>query len=131
MGVFLIHRDNTRLSQNNQRLLSENRRLQQDYGEFVVEDPSKVHAVALASNDAGNAWQWRWRVFVPEDAAYQLNVATGVIAAGGFPKPQSSPPLQPGDNFVSYSIYHNGSEWRQAYRITRGDRIGLSRANLG
>ena len=62
-------------------LRAELRRLRTVAGELSIDDPKRIVAVAL---DGGlDDHTWKWRVYLPKDHTYALNVATSQIPKAG------------------------------------------------
>jgi hypothetical protein len=84
------------------------RKLRDEVGYLSIDDPTKFHAVALES-EAPNTWQWR--LFVPQGARYQWNIACDQI-------PQNSPPARAGITAISYEPY-----WETANEVVVTARL--------
>lgn len=128
---YLLYRDNKLLHQENAQVRDQNRQLRMRYGEFNVEDPTKVYAVELRDRYpvAGNPWWWRWRVFLPEGKTHQLLLYNGVIPETGTPRPAGQQParalpMRSGENYVSYAVYHDGANWREALAVNGSGHDG-------
>lgn len=120
---YLIWRGNVQLKQENALLHVQNLELRKRYGEFTVDDPSKIYAVSLRERfpTPGNPWQWRWRVYLPQGKTHQLSFYNGLIPKSGVPKATGVPPvvlpMRAGENYVAFSIYHDGYEWRETLTV--------------
>jgi hypothetical protein len=79
IGSYVI---GTRLSEAEREL----RTLRNETGNLTVDDRSKVHVIALDSDEQNS---WRWRMFVPKGRKYSLN-----ISAESIPKDDVPPQAQ-------------------------------------
>lgn len=49
-------------------------KLEAELGKLTITDPSKVHILALPSNEG---WHWRWRVYLPPGKKWKVTEALG------------------------------------------------------
>jgi hypothetical protein len=64
---------------------AEIRRLRNEVGYLSVEEPGKVHVIAVALNEPDT---WRWRIHLPRDVRYSWCLGFGDIPAKGVPRPK-------------------------------------------
>jgi len=85
------------------------RRLRDEVGELYIEDPTKLHAIRVDSN---NELEWKWRIWIPKGARYRLRGNGGPVAAAGYP------------NGGGTIHFHESGEVVVRYRIQRDPRDG-------
>jgi hypothetical protein len=77
-------------------------RLRDEVGELSIEDPSKLHAIRV---DPQSELEWKWRIWIPEGATYQLRNRGGPIPREGFPGDGGTMYLrEPGEHVIRYVI---------------------------
>jgi hypothetical protein len=90
-------------------LRKEVRMLRDETGRLSIEDESKLHAIAVPSDDD---LTWKWRIWIPANRVYVLRSVGGGIPTTGLPRGGGSLRIdQPGEQVI-------------AYRITRDPRNG-------
>ena len=57
-------------------------RLRNEVGELNIEDPEKLHAIQVETD---NELEWKWRIWVPEGASYRLRGDGGPVPKEGYP----------------------------------------------
>jgi hypothetical protein len=67
------------------RVEAELRRLRIETGQLTVDDPTKVHVVAVETDEPNT---WRWRMFLPKGVRYTWCLGYGDIPAQGVPQPK-------------------------------------------
>jgi hypothetical protein len=83
-------------------LREEVRRLRDEAGMLVVDDPTKVHAIEVNTRDE---LTWKWRVWIPKGRTYIVRGNGGGIPMEGFPKDGGSMPIyEPGEHVIGYEI---------------------------
>jgi hypothetical protein len=97
-------------------LQSEVRRLRDELGVLVVDDPAKVCAIMLGSQDE---LTWKWQVWIPENHAASLKIFNEMVPQSGIPVGGSSLDLEPGDQIVVYQIKRNprDGKWNGSLRV--------------
>ena len=76
--------------------------LRTEVGRLNIDDPSKLHVMLVASD---NDLEWKWRIWVPEGARYELRSHGGPVPAQGFPTDGGTMYLrEPGEHVVRYVI---------------------------
>jgi hypothetical protein len=88
IGSYVVAR---KMSDANREL----RKLRNEAGVLSVDDPTKVHVIAV---DVGEANTWRWRTFIPKGHKYSWNIAAEQI-------PRSNPPQKAGISGFSNEPY--------------------------
>jgi hypothetical protein len=77
-------------------------RLRDEVGELNIEDPARLHAIRA---DSGSDLEWKWRIWIPEGAAYKLRDRGGPIPQEGFPTDGGTVYLrEPGEHVIRYVI---------------------------
>ncbi len=98
------------------RLHEENHRLREEYGEFNVEDPSRLYAAQINRDETSETrmLDWRWRVYTPTPAV--LHYTHGGVSKEGLPTPDCSDPIVAGYHTISLryhpELYNEGEDWR-------------------
>ncbi len=72
-------------------------RLRNELGQLDLDDLSQVHAIQL---EGENELEWKWRVWIPHGARYQLRVSGGPIPFEGFPSDGGTIRLHDADEMV-------------------------------
>jgi hypothetical protein len=104
-------------------LREEVRRLRDETGTLVVEDPTKLHAIRVDTHDD---MLWKWRIWVPAGSAYNLRATGAPIPKDGFPTRGAMMSLhEPGEQYIEYRIdkYPRNDQWRGTLR-TRDSSVG-------
>ncbi len=72
--------------------------LRDEVGELSIEDPTRLHAIELATDDRET---WRWRVWVPAGGAVAAKFKWGDVSRTGFPHDAAEIDLQPGESVIT------------------------------
>src|SRR5687767_8697943 len=59
------------------------RRLRDETGVLSVDDPTKIHAIQVQTE---NDLTWKWRVWIPENRIYVLRSVGGGVPTVGLPR---------------------------------------------
>lgn len=95
--------------------------LRRDAGYLQISDESKVHFVALPRIAINT---YRWRVFVPKGANYQLSATVGDLPPKGFPAGGGGVGFNAGEYLVGFELLKRADgEW-EFYVSTEGARSG-------
>jgi hypothetical protein len=92
-------------------LRAEVRRLRDEVGAISIDDPTKLHAIQVETNDE---LLWKWRVWLPENRAYVVRCLGETVPKEGFPKAGGSIWLrEPGEHVIAYRIQRapQNSQW--------------------
>jgi hypothetical protein len=79
-------------------LRAEVRLMRDEVGELSIEDPTKIHAIEMATDDRQ---VWRWWVWVPEGEAVAAKFKWGVVSRTGFPEDAAGMDLKPGESVIT------------------------------
>ncbi len=104
-------------------LREEVRRLRDEVGELYVEDPTKLHAIRVNSD---NELVWKWRLWIPEGKRYKLRAEGGKVPSEGFPRSGGTTYLiTPGETVVEYRIVKDprSDSWRGSLHA-QGSSVG-------
>jgi hypothetical protein len=83
-------------------LRAEVSRLRNEVGELNVEDPARLHAIRVETD---NELEWKWRIWIPEGATYRLRGEGGPVPDTGFPSTGGTIYLRdPGEQVIRYAI---------------------------
>ena len=82
-------------------LRAEVRRLRDEVGELIVDDPTKIHAIEVRQKDE---LTWRWRLWIPAGRTYVLRAVGEDIPKPIFPKVGARCGCEPGEMWVEYRI---------------------------
>jgi hypothetical protein len=83
-------------------LREENRGLRDEVGRLSIDDPTKTSVIEVRTTDD---FTWKWRVWIPEGRAYQLQMATEDIPKTGYPESRGTISLdEPGETWIEYRI---------------------------
>jgi heme/copper-type cytochrome/quinol oxidase subunit 2 len=79
----------------------EMRRLRNEVGHLSIEDETKVHAIAVPTDGV----TWKWRIWIPEGAHYELHSASENIPKSGVPQNTGMQTIgASGEHRVEYQI---------------------------
>lgn len=85
-------------------------RLRNEVGELNVEDPAKLHAIRVETD---SELEWKWRIWIPENASYRLRADGGLVPAEGFPTGGGTMYLrEPGEHVIRYAIRRDPRDGR-------------------
>ncbi len=99
-------------------LRAEVKRLRDEVGELHVEDKSKVHAIRVETD---NELEWKWRIWVPVGAIYNLRGFGDEIPNDGFPDTGGTIYLrEPGEHVVRWVIKRDPKNGRWAGSLHQG-----------
>lgn len=92
-------------------LREEVRRLRDEMGVLVVEDPTKVQAIQVNTRDE---LTWKWRVWIPKGQSYVIRSYGDGVPKEGFPQNGGSMRIyNPGEHVIGYEIDRDrtSGEW--------------------
>lgn len=95
-------------------------RLRREVGELTVEDPTKLHAIRVETE---NELEWKWRIWIPEGASYRLRSHGGPIPKEGYPTDGGTTYLRkPGEYIIRYVIRRDPRDgrWNGSLHSPRG-----------
>jgi hypothetical protein len=97
--------------------------LRNETGRLSVDDPTKIYAIEVRTNDP---LLWKWRVWVPQGPTVIARNYWGPIPASGMPAVAGSIHLKPGENWVTLRAHPSatGTTW-SAYLETEGSSVGM------
>jgi hypothetical protein len=101
------------------------RRLRNEVGEITIEEPAKLHAVQVRTNDK---LAWKWRFFIPENVDASLKFSWGAIPQMRFPKPDViKKQLESGEHWVTIAVRRNeaGDGWECFLECSRASDTTL------
>jgi hypothetical protein len=75
-------------------LRKEVRALRNEVGRLSIDDPTKVHAIEVRTNEQ---LSWKWRVWVPENAKVSFHTKWGNVPRTGVPANCPADPLPAGE----------------------------------
>jgi hypothetical protein len=104
---------------------AELRRLRDEVGELSIEDDELFHAIEVRTPEE---FVWKWRIWIPEGAAYTLHHTSEKIPKRGFPASHSTITLtNPGEQWVEYRISRNArsGKWMDGLLTSMGS-VGSS-----
>ncbi len=109
------------------KLTYENRQLRDEVGALSIDDPSKIHAIRVRTEDDRT---WKWRVWVPEGMTVEVRYQCGDVPRAGVPRGQSGALLNSGEQWVSMKVRRDrsGKNW-MAYIETKSGSNGSSIKN--
>jgi hypothetical protein len=85
-------------------------RLRNEVGELNVEDPTKLHAIRVETD---NELEWKWRIWIPEGASYRLRGDGGPVPKEGYPMTGGTMYLrEPGEHVIRYQIRRDPRDGR-------------------
>lgn len=83
-------------------LRAEVRRLRDEVGYLLVDDPTKVHAIRVDTRDE---LLWKWRVWVPQGSVYVVSSQADGVPKEGFPEGSGAIWIrEPGEHTIEYRI---------------------------
>ncbi len=90
---------------------SELHALRDETGRLSIEDPTKLYAMGVRTNEP---LHWKWRIWVPEGAKVFLGAEWGEIPATGVPKNTQMDELEPGEQWIEMRVDQDpkDSVWR-------------------
>ena len=100
-------------------LSQEVRRLRNEVGELHIEDPTKLHAIRVETD---NELEWKWRIWIPEGARYRLHSNGELISAAGYPREGGTiTHEEPGEHVVRYLIRRDprDEKWYGSFHFNR------------
>ncbi len=108
-------------------LAYENRQLRDEVGALSIDDPSKIYAIRVRTDDDRT---WKWRVWVPEGTNVEVRYQWVDVPRVGIPREQGSVSLNSGEQWVSMKVRrdHSGKNW-MAYVETKSGSNGTSIKN--
>lgn len=85
-------------------------RLRNELGELNVEDPTKLHAIRVETD---NELEWKWRIWIPEGASYRLRGHGGPVPKEGYPTTGGTTYLrESGEHVIRYRIRRDPRDGR-------------------
>jgi hypothetical protein len=104
-------------------LRAELRRLRDEVGELTIEDETKLHAIAVRTDDE---MTWKWRIWIPEGRKYKLYYSGKQIPEQGFAPSHGWMSLgEPGEHWIEYRIRREGGRWMDQL-FTQSGSVGSS-----
>jgi hypothetical protein len=93
------------------RMRAELRSLRDETGRLTVEDPQKMYAIGVRTNDP---LLWKWRIWVPEGATVFIGTKWGDVPAAGIPSDGQLNSLDPGEQWITMHAYQDPKDnsWR-------------------
>jgi hypothetical protein len=86
-------------------LRTEVRRLRNEVGELMIADDTKIYALNVRTNDD---LTWKWRVYLPKNRRYRLNLVSNPVPESGYPAANSysgsSSSVEAGEYVVEIAI---------------------------
>jgi hypothetical protein len=83
-------------------LRAEVRRLRDEVGVLSIDDPTKVSAIRVRTNED---YTWKWRIWVPDGRSYAIKYSGESIPKNGTPKASGYITLsQTGETWIEYKI---------------------------
>jgi hypothetical protein len=107
VGLFASARRNARLAARNQQLAAENKDYRNELGIFEVEDPTKIHAIRVPTEDDEPQ---RYRVYLPPGLRYTRCYKVNGIPEHGVPKRVNEQLLLPGHYLFTVDIERRKDE---------------------
>ncbi len=102
-------------------LRAEVKKIRNETGRLNVEDKSKLWAIQV---DTKNELTWKWRIWIPENRKFAVNVTGESIPKRGFPQQNLGTIWfrQPGEQIVMYRIQRDprDGEWYGSMRAGSG-----------
>jgi hypothetical protein len=92
-------------------LRAEVRRIRDEVGVLSIDDPSKIHAIQVRTD---NELTWKWRIWLPENRAIVVRSSDGDVPWEGFPDGGGSIWIRdPGEHVIEYRITRDprDDEW--------------------
>jgi hypothetical protein len=104
-------------------LRKEVRDLRNEVGRLSIDDPTKVHAIEVRTNEQHS---WKWRVWVPENEKVSFHTKWGNVPRTGVPANCPPAPLAPGEQWITMRVMQDqqSKEWFAQYE-TNGSGFGL------
>lgn len=95
------------------------RQLRDETGRLSVEDPSKIHAIEVRTNDD---FVWKWRIWVPAGQHVVVHSQWGNVPRTGVPAGNNQTTLEPGEQWVSLSALpsHGQKSWTARLETSTG-----------
>lgn len=85
-------------------------RLRNEVGQLDIEDPTKLHAIRVDTEDE---LEWKWRIWIPEGASYRLRGHGGPVPKQGYPTDGGTIYLrQAGEHVLRYRIRRDPRDGR-------------------
>ena len=110
-------------------LRAENKRLNEERGTLMFDDPARLHSIRIPDRFAGEGRE-SYRIFVPKDSLYWAFVVVNDIPKDGYPKLQRFPPrdstLGSGTNLPLFARLEPGEH----VLTTRTVRRGANRSDI-
>jgi len=106
-------------------LRSEVQLLRSETGRLSIDDPTKIHAIEVHTNDP---MMWKWRVWVPEEMRVKALVNWGTVPHEGVPPMQCGVELDPGEQWVTLQLVHgstNGSWYARVETTGSGSSVRI------
>jgi hypothetical protein len=101
-------------------LEAEVKRLRDEVGELNIQDPSKLHAIQVQTD---NQLEWKWRIYVPEGVSYAVRSYGNQIPEDNFPQWGGTMYLrEPGEHVLRYVIRYDpeGDRWEGSLQMKSG-----------
>ncbi len=97
---------------------SELHALRDETGRLSIDDPTKLNAMGIRTNDP---LLWKWRIWVPEGSKVFLGAAWGEIPATGVPKNTQMDELEPGEQWIEMRVFQDLKDnvWRASLESKR------------
>jgi hypothetical protein len=97
---------------------AELRALRDETGRLSIEDPTKIYAMGIRTNDQ---LLWKWRIWVPDGAKVFLGAKWGDVPVTGVPKNVEMDQLEPGEQWIEMRVDQDpkDSVWRASLESKR------------
>lgn len=104
-------------------LKEEVKRLRAEVGELHIEDPTKLHAMQVETD---NELEWKWRIWIPAGMKYKVRSADGEIPDEGFPGSGGSIYIrESGEHVIRYVITRDSRDDKWYGKLVhRGGSVG-------
>jgi hypothetical protein len=104
-------------------LRAETQQLRNETGRLSIEDPRKIHAIEVRTNDT---MMWKWRVWIPAGMKVNAMANWGTVPHEGVPNAQCGVELDPGERWVTLRVTRNSIDGDWIARIeTSGSGSGV------
>lgn len=96
--------------------------LRNEVGRLTFEDRSKIHAIAVRTNES---LTWKWRIWVPQGKRVTMHLQAGDVPRTGVPSPRNTVQLVPGEQSLILRFHQvpSSHRWRASLESSVGGGI--------
>ena len=137
IGLYSSNRARAKLEAERETLLAENKALRTELGCLTINDPEKLHAINVRTEEAR---KWSYRVLLPEGRNYYFACQINALPLASAPPPVAKPPSPTtirtlrtnsvaigrshGEYIVTLSIDLESGDWKYRMSVRKAGEAG-------